>query len=160
MRASTRFWRMWFHIQFTTRSILINLGCPLHDQFVPQPDTLKLIAMFAWTATRDHVLQHLNGVGNVMNLEANAHTAFNDLKWGIEAENKNGTVRHKSWTYHDMTDHYSRSNMYTGGFLIAVHVAQDIFNCRMMKRLGLEEVQKPSNLDWGQIHYYATFDLQ
>ena len=126
----------------------------------PQPDTLKCIAMFAGTATRDLVLQHLNGVGNVMNLQADAHTAFDDLKWGIEAENKNGKVCRMSWTYYDMTDCYSRSNMSTGGFLIAVHVAQDIFNYWMVKRLPLEEVQKPANLDWGQIHFYAIFNLQ
>ena len=41
-------------------------------------------------------MQHLNGVGNVMNLERNAHEAYDKLKWGIEAQDDNGTVRMKS----------------------------------------------------------------
>jgi hypothetical protein len=48
--------------------------------------------MFAGPQTRDLVLQYLNGTGNVMNLEANAHTAYDDLKWGIEAQETNGMV--------------------------------------------------------------------
>ena len=39
------------------------------------------------------IQQHLNGIGNVINLELNAHTAYRDLKWGIEAQDDNGTVR-------------------------------------------------------------------
>ena len=48
--------------------------------------------MFAGTATRDLVLGHLNDLGHVMNLEANAHTAYDNLRWGIEAQVKNGIV--------------------------------------------------------------------
>jgi len=31
-------------------------------------------------------MQHLNDTGNVMNLQADAHTAYDDLEWGIEAQ--------------------------------------------------------------------------
>ncbi len=49
--------------------------------------------MFAGTATRDLVLQHLNGLGNLMNIESNAHNAYDNLWWGIEAQVENETVR-------------------------------------------------------------------
>ena len=49
--------------------------------------------MFAGDEARDLVIQHLNGIGNVVNLEWNAHSAYDNLKWGIEAQNDNGTVR-------------------------------------------------------------------
>ena len=52
--------------------------------------------MFAGDETRDLVIQHLNGVGNVMNLQSDAHNAYDYLKWGIEAQDDNGTVRTKS----------------------------------------------------------------
>ena len=48
--------------------------------------------MFAGTATRDLVFQHLNDLGNVMNIESNAHTDHDDLLWGIEARVENETV--------------------------------------------------------------------
>ena len=48
--------------------------------------------MFAGTTTRDFVLRHLNDLGNLMNFEANAHTAYDDLWWGIEAQVENETV--------------------------------------------------------------------
>ena len=48
--------------------------------------------MFAGTATRDLVLRHLNDLGNVMNLEANAHSDYDTLLWGIEAQVENETV--------------------------------------------------------------------
>jgi len=51
-----------------------------------KPDTLKCIAMFAGDATRDLVVDNLNSIGNAMNLESNAHTAYDDLQWGIEAQ--------------------------------------------------------------------------
>jgi len=49
--------------------------------------------MFAGNEVRDLVVQHLNGIGNVVNLEKNAHSAYDNLRWGIEAQNDNGTVR-------------------------------------------------------------------
>jgi hypothetical protein len=48
--------------------------------------------MFAGTATRDLVIQYLNDLGNLMNIERNAHDAYDDLQWGIEAQVENGTV--------------------------------------------------------------------
>jgi hypothetical protein len=49
--------------------------------------------MFAGNETRDFVIQHLNGIGNVVNILWDAHAAYDNLKWGIEAQNDNGTVR-------------------------------------------------------------------
>jgi hypothetical protein len=48
--------------------------------------------MLAGSSAIQLIRQHLNGVGNVMNLEYNAHKAFDDLKWGIEAQVDNGMV--------------------------------------------------------------------
>ena len=48
--------------------------------------------MFAGTATRDLVLRHLNDLGNVMNLQADAHSDYDTLLWGIEAQVENETV--------------------------------------------------------------------
>ncbi|KAK2462249.1 hypothetical protein APHAL10511_005745 [Amanita phalloides] len=62
------------------------------DAVSGKPDTMKCIAMFAGTAVRDLILRHLNGLGNVMNVESNAHTAYDDLKWGIEGQTEKGTV--------------------------------------------------------------------
>jgi hypothetical protein len=51
--------------------------------------------MFAGNEERDLVIRHLtrSGIGNVVNLERNAHAVFDNLKWGIEAQNDNGMVR-------------------------------------------------------------------
>jgi hypothetical protein len=49
--------------------------------------------MFAGQATLDLVMQNLNSIGNVMNLEMNAHSEYNDLEWRIEAREDNKTVR-------------------------------------------------------------------
>jgi hypothetical protein len=43
-------------------------------------------------AVSDLAMKQLNSIGNVMNMETNAHTAYNNLKWGIEAHNDNGMV--------------------------------------------------------------------
>jgi hypothetical protein len=43
--------------------------------------------------TRDLVIQRLNGPGNVVNLQRDAHAAYDNLQWGIEAQIDNGTVR-------------------------------------------------------------------
>ena len=48
--------------------------------------------MFAGTATRDFVLQHMNDLGNLMNLQADAYTAYDNLRWGIEAQVENEKV--------------------------------------------------------------------
>ena len=48
--------------------------------------------MFAGNEVRDLVIQHVNGIGNVVNLQSDAHAAYDELKWGIEAQDDNGTV--------------------------------------------------------------------
>jgi hypothetical protein len=53
---------------------------------------MKCIAMFAGTATQDFVLRHLNDLGNVMNLQGDAHNDYDNLLWGIEAQVENETV--------------------------------------------------------------------
>jgi hypothetical protein len=49
--------------------------------------------MFAGTATTALVLQHLNSIDNMMNLQADTHTAYDNLKWGIEARVDDEKVR-------------------------------------------------------------------
>ena len=49
--------------------------------------------MLAGEATRDVVVSSLNGIGNVMNLEMNAHKRYDALAWGIEATEHDGVVR-------------------------------------------------------------------
>ena len=58
-----------------------------------QPDTLVCIAMLAGAAARDVVVHSLNGIGNVMNLQMDAHKEYDTLTWGIEATEYDGTVR-------------------------------------------------------------------
>ena len=49
--------------------------------------------MFAGPETVKLIAQNLNSIGNVMNLEANTHIAYDALKWGIEAQGPSGNVR-------------------------------------------------------------------
>lgn len=49
--------------------------------------------MFAGAAARDDVVNHVNNIGNVMNLQQDAHTSYDKLRWGIEAEEEDGEVR-------------------------------------------------------------------
>ena len=58
-----------------------------------QPDTLKCLAMFAGERARDLVFEHMNGIGNVMNWETNAHSWYDKLRWGIEARREGQKVR-------------------------------------------------------------------
>ena len=46
--------------------------------------------MFAGAAALN--VPHLNTIGNAMNLEQNAHTAYDNLMWGIEAKEEGGEV--------------------------------------------------------------------
>ncbi|KAH7885711.1 hypothetical protein F5I97DRAFT_1808679 [Phlebopus sp. FC_14] len=62
----------------------------VHDK----PDTLKCIAMFAGTAARDCVMQQSNDVGNLMTTQSDAHTAYDNLKWGIEAQTHGESVKY------------------------------------------------------------------
>jgi len=48
--------------------------------------------MFAGAAAANDIAQHLNTISNAMNLEQNAHTAYNNLMWGIEAREEGGEV--------------------------------------------------------------------
>ncbi|KAG8220712.1 hypothetical protein J3R82DRAFT_3035 [Butyriboletus roseoflavus] len=59
-----------------------------------KPDTLKCIAMFAGGSARDIIVSHLNKIGNVMNMELNAHTTYDLLSWGIEAKEESGQVKY------------------------------------------------------------------
>ena len=49
--------------------------------------------MFAGAAARDDIVNHLNSIGNVMNMQQDAHTSYDKLKWGIEANEEGGEVR-------------------------------------------------------------------
>ena len=49
--------------------------------------------MFAGVAAANDVTRHLNTIGNVTNLEQNAHTTYDNLMWGIEAKEESGEVR-------------------------------------------------------------------
>ena len=49
--------------------------------------------MFAGAAAANDVAQHLNTIGNAMNMQQDAHTAYDNLMWGIEAKEEGGEVR-------------------------------------------------------------------
>ena len=65
------------------------------------------MAMFAGAAARDDVVNHVNTIGNVMNMEQNAHTSYDKLRWGIEAEEE---VRLHGYLLILVTDPSIRSN--------------------------------------------------
>ena len=48
--------------------------------------------MLAGSAVRDLVLQQLNSLGNLMNIQSDAHTAYDNLRWGIESRMEGGMV--------------------------------------------------------------------
>ncbi|KAF8577721.1 hypothetical protein K439DRAFT_1621885 [Ramaria rubella] len=64
------------------------------NSFHQKPDTLALISMFAVEETAKVVLEHLNSVGNVMNIQSDAHTTYDQLLWGIEAQERDGKVKY------------------------------------------------------------------
>jgi hypothetical protein len=53
--------------------------------------------MFAGAAAANDVVRHLNTIGNVMNLQQDAHTAYDNLMWGIEAKEEGGEVRFRQY---------------------------------------------------------------
>ncbi|KAF8330339.1 uncharacterized protein EI90DRAFT_3124372 [Cantharellus anzutake] len=59
-----------------------------------KPETIKCIAMLAGTAICDLVLEQLNGPGNLMLIQSDAHAAYGDIRWGIEARNENGMFKY------------------------------------------------------------------
>jgi len=68
---------------------------PILSHIIPnsvhnKADTLKCIGMLAGTKVRDLVVQHLNDIGNVMNLEWNAQTAYDNNEWAIQADEDHG----------------------------------------------------------------------
>jgi hypothetical protein len=42
---------------------------------------------------RDLVVGHLNGSGDVVNLEMNAHAKYDKIEWAIQANEDHGKVR-------------------------------------------------------------------
>jgi hypothetical protein len=48
--------------------------------------------MFAGERARNIVFKHLNGIGNVVNFESNAHDQLDELRWGIEAQDEGENV--------------------------------------------------------------------
>ena len=67
--------------------------------------------MLAGTAVRDRVLEQLNDLGNLVNLESNGHIAYDNIRWGIEARNEDGTVGSSSLTCFDVT-HQSQGEIH------------------------------------------------
>ncbi|KAH9987610.1 hypothetical protein BJV74DRAFT_841160 [Russula compacta] len=79
---------------FNRRGVRPALAHVVPNSVHGKPDTLKCIAMFGGAITRDVVMNHLNSIGNVMNMELNAHGAYDNSKWGIEAEEEGGEVKY------------------------------------------------------------------
>ncbi|KAF8325089.1 uncharacterized protein EI90DRAFT_3129205 [Cantharellus anzutake] len=87
----------------TEDSVKPHLAHIIPNSVHNKPDTIKCIAMLAGTAVRDLVLEQLNDLGNLLHIELNAHVAYDDIHWGIEALNENGVVRFSSSTYFAIT---------------------------------------------------------
>ena len=49
--------------------------------------------MFSGTQTRDLVVQHLNSIGNAINLEWNAQAMHDVIEWAIQASEDDNKVR-------------------------------------------------------------------
>ncbi|KAF8573769.1 hypothetical protein K439DRAFT_1421143 [Ramaria rubella] len=62
--------------------------------FHQKPDTLALISIFAGEKTAKVVLEHLNSVGNAMNIQSDAHPTYDQLLWGIEAQERDEKVKY------------------------------------------------------------------
>jgi len=71
-----------------------GLTCIVPISIRDKSDTLELITLIAGSATKDDVLRYLNSHYNTLNLELNTRSAFDKLRWGIEAQADNGTVRY------------------------------------------------------------------
>jgi hypothetical protein len=48
--------------------------------------------MIAGPQVQDLVVEHLNGIGNVMNLEWNAQTTHDNIEWAIQADRVDNEV--------------------------------------------------------------------
>jgi hypothetical protein len=70
--------------------------------------------MFAGQRTGNLVFDHMNGIGNVMNLQTDAHTWYDNLRWGIEAREECQTIRHaSSYTWCTLTRFIKVKYIYT-----------------------------------------------
>lgn len=69
--------------------------------------------MFAGAATRDDVLNHLNGVCNVMNTQQDAHAEYDNLTRGIEAKEESRKMQFHLYLI-VITDPSLRSNTSDG----------------------------------------------
>lgn len=49
--------------------------------------------MLAGKGVRDLVVANLNNICNTMNIQSDAHTSYDRLSWGIEAQVNDGVVR-------------------------------------------------------------------
>jgi hypothetical protein len=47
-------------------------------------EMLRCITMFTGKQTLELVVKNLNGVGNAVNLQKNAHNDYDSLRWGID----------------------------------------------------------------------------
>ncbi|KAF8133266.1 hypothetical protein EV363DRAFT_1397502 [Boletus edulis] len=79
---------------FNNAGVFLQLAHIIPNSVHAKPDTLKCIAMFAGAAAVDEVVHHLNNIGNVMNMEMNAHGSYDNLEWGIEAKEEGGEVKY------------------------------------------------------------------
>ncbi|KAF8432753.1 hypothetical protein L210DRAFT_2767593 [Boletus edulis BED1] len=79
---------------FNKRGLLPTLAHIIPNSVHGKPDTLKCIAMFAGAAAVDEVVHHLNNIGNVMNMQHDAHSSYDNLEWGIEAKEEGGEVKY------------------------------------------------------------------
>jgi len=48
--------------------------------------------MFTDRPAKDFVFKHVNGIGNVANFQSDAHSQYDELRWGIEAREEDGNV--------------------------------------------------------------------
>lgn len=71
-----------------------NMAYIIPSAIQNKPDIMDYIALFAGPKARDLVQESLNGVGNALNLELNAHMSYCELHWGIEAQDHNGEVKY------------------------------------------------------------------
>ncbi|KAF8419964.1 hypothetical protein L210DRAFT_3510620 [Boletus edulis BED1] len=77
-----------------------------------KPDTLKCIAMFAGATATDEVVHHLNNIGNVMNMQHNAHSSYDNLEWGIEAKEEGGEMSGAADIILEWKDHADDNGSY------------------------------------------------
>lgn len=83
--------------------------------------------MLAGTKVRDLVEKHINGIGNITNLQSDASITYDDLWWAIEAKEDEGDGKVRINNYTGLVEFYPtflRSRMYTGDSRIRICLAQ------------------------------------